>query len=214
MKRYGFYFYWVVLSLSVSAQSYGDQIKTEALLAEMAGIQQDEQQLAVAVEAGQDRAILCGSCHGKNGNSVRNYIPNLASQNPAYLFNQFEMFANGERKDYVMGRLAKNLTRQDRINIALYFSQMPVEVRAQVVPSSVKGEQVYQTACFSCHQQDGHGDGNYPRIAGQPYEYLINTLNGFSGADDRRTNSIMAGIIKTLNKQQILDVAAYVASMR
>lgn len=213
MQRYGFYVYWIMLSFSVVPQSYGDQAKTAELLAELNVIQQDKQLLSDAVVAGQNRAVLCGSCHGKNGNSVRDYIPNLARQNPTYLFNQFEMFANGERKDYVMSRLAKNLNRQDKINIALYFSQMPVKTRAQPVSSNIKGEQIYQGLCFNCHEQDGHGNGNYPRIAGQPYEYLIRTLNGFAGGDDRRANSPMVGIIKTLNEQQILEVAAYMASM-
>lgn len=203
----------IILCLSLSAQSYGALSETDILVAEMVMIQQDQELLAEAVAEGKDRAILCGSCHGKNGNSVRDYIPNLASQNAAYLFNQFEKFSNGERKDYVMSRLAKNLTRQDRINIALYFSQMSVEIREQPVASTDKGKQVYQGLCFSCHEQNGHGNGQYPRIAGQPYEFLKRALNSFAGGDDRRVNSPMAGVVKNLTEQQLLDVAAYVASM-
>jgi cytochrome c553 len=208
-----FYSHCIILCLGLSTQSHGELSETDILVAEMVMIQQDQKRLAEAVAEGKDRAILCGSCHGKNGNSVRNYIPNLASQNAAYLFNQFEYFSNGERKDYVMSRLAKNLTRQDRINIALYFSQMNVEARDQPVASNAKGKQVYQGLCFSCHEQNGHGSGQYPRIAGQPYEFLTRALSSFAGADDRRANSPMAGVVKNLTEQQLLDVAAYVASM-
>ena len=197
----------------VSAGSYAGLTETEQLLAEMAVVQSDKHLLATALAEGQDRVLLCGNCHGKDGNSVRDYIPNLASQNAAYIFNQFELFASGERKDYVMSRLAKSLSRKDRVNIALYFSQMPVNSRPQSVASNAKGEEIYNSLCFICHQKDGHGNGSYPRIAGQPLVYLEKTLNGFAGQDARRVSSPMALIVEKMNKQQLRDVAAYVASM-
>jgi cytochrome c553 len=203
----------IVAGFGFINQSSAQLTETETLLAEMATVQGNDHLLATAIIAGKDRALLCGNCHGKNGNSVRDYIPNLASQNAAYLFNQFELFANGERKDYVMSRLAKNLTREDRVNIALYFSQMPVEPRPQAVPSSIKGEEIYNSLCFTCHQQDGHGNGSYPRIAGQPYQYLEKTLLGFAGGSAKRVNSPMSVIVANMNKQQLKDVASYVAQM-
>ena len=213
MQRIAVFVFGLMFNFGLIVHSYAAPTDTEILVAEMTMIQQDPDLLQKAVTAGKDRAILCGSCHGKNGNSVRDYIPNLASQNAAYIFNQFESFANGERKDYVMSRLAKNLTQRDRVNIALYFSQMPVEARESPVPSSAEGEKIYKGLCFVCHEQDGYGSGSYPRIAGQPYKYLEKTMEGFAGGDKRRANSPMAAVVRNLNKQQLLDVAAYVASM-
>lgn len=213
LGRLSHHFVWVILGLSLFGMSRADLTETEQLLAEMAAIQGDPALLATALAEGKERSVLCMNCHGKNGNSVRDYIPNLASQNAAYLFNQFELFATGERQDYVMSRLAKGFSRQDKVNIAIYFSQMPVEKRELTVPSSSQGEQIYQGLCFTCHQKDGHGDGSYPRIAGQPYEFLLKTLNGFAGANNKRQNSPMTVIISNMNKQQIKEVAAYVASM-
>ncbi len=213
MHRFVPYYCFMVLALGLFNSSSAQLTETEKLLAEMATVQGNDHLLKAAVMAGKDRALLCGNCHGKTGNSVRDYIPNLASQNAAYLFNQFELFANGERKDYVMSRLAKNLTRADRVNIALYFSQMPVQARPQPVPMSTKGEDIYNSLCFTCHQKDGHGNGSYPRIAGQPYEYLDKTLQGFAGGNIKRKNSPMAVIVANMNSQQLKDVAAYVASM-
>ena len=211
----------ILSGLSINHLSFSDPVNTEQLLAEMATVEGNSHLLKAAVDAGKDRSILCGNCHGKDGNSVRDYIPNLASQNAAYLFNQFELFANGERKDYVMSKLASALSRQDRVDIALYYSQMPVKPREEITASNPavssadikKGEQIYQGMCFTCHQKDGHGDGDYPRIAGQPYKYLIKTLEGFSGADNRRVNSPMSVIIANMNKEQLKEVAAYVAGM-
>ena len=213
MHKLACYISLLCVALASAGFSHAELTETERLLAEMATIQNNESLLQTALNEGKDRALLCGNCHGKNGNSVRDYIPNLASQNAAYIFNQFELFGNGERKDYVMSRLAKNLTRKDRINIALYFSQMAVESRPQPVASNAAGEQIYKSLCFTCHESDGHGNGSYPRIAGQPFVYLEKTLNGFAGADDRRAHSPMAIIVSQMNKQQLQDVAAYIASM-
>lgn len=49
-----------------------------------------------AYAAGQERALFCGYCHGEDGNSKRSHIPNLAAQNPVYLFESFEKFAEGD----------------------------------------------------------------------------------------------------------------------
>lgn len=203
----------IIVGLGFCGPSFAEVTETEKLLAEMVTVQENDHLLQTAMAEGKERSLLCGNCHGKDGNSVRDYIPNLASQNAAYLFNQFELFASGERKDYVMSRLAKNLSRQDRVNIALYFSNMPVVLRDQIEPSNHKGEQIYKSLCFTCHEQDGHGNGRYPRIAGQPYKYLEKTLSGFAGEDDKRANSPMAVIVGNLDKQQLQDVAAYVANM-
>lgn len=215
MRKQMLYILWVLLGLSMQHVSYADLTSTEKLLAEMATVQGNEFLLKESVESGKERSILCGNCHGKDGNSVRDYIPNLASQNAAYLFNQFELFAKGERKDYVMSKLAKVLTRQDEVNIAIYYSQMPVIPRPEAgdVAASIKGKQIYQSLCFTCHQKDGHGDGNYPRIAGQPYKYLVKTLESFSGGDKDRLNSPMAVIVANMNNEQLKEVAAYVARM-
>lgn len=208
----------LLTGLGINHLSAAELTSTEQLLAEMATVQGNAHLLKAAIEAGQERSILCGNCHGKDGNSVRDYIPNLASQNAAYLFNQFELFATGERKDYVMGKLAKVLSRQDKVDIAIYYSQMPVKPREEVANMTTeaerkKGEQLYQGMCFTCHQKDGHGDGSYPRIAGQPYQYLIKTLDGFSGENNRRANSPMTVIVANMSKDQLKEVAAYVAGM-
>ncbi|MDC6641779.1 hypothetical protein OEZ79_26815, partial [Leclercia adecarboxylata] len=65
----------------------------------------DDQRREQALLAGQERAVFCSYCHGETGNSKRKHIPNLAGQNPLYLFHAFEKFASGERTDFVMSKL-------------------------------------------------------------------------------------------------------------
>lgn len=185
----------------------------ENMLVEMTMIQNNTALMQAAVEDGRERGQLCFRCHGEDGNSKRDYIPNLASQNALYLFTQFEHFADGTRKDYVMSKLAGHLSKDDRIAIAVYFSQSEVHKRPQPVDANVKGEQLYRSMCFACHGNEGHGNQQYPRIAGQPYEYLESTLLKFLHKDPERKNSPMSAVIQNLNEKQLKEVAAYVAHM-
>lgn len=185
----------------------------EDMLAQMAVIENNTALRQAAIAEGAERAQLCFRCHGKDGNSTRDYIPNLASQNAAYLFTQFEKFADGSRQDYVMNALAKHLTAEERIAIALYYSQHEVVEREQPVAAAAEGERVYKSMCFACHGEAGHGNAQYPRIAGQPYEFLQNTLLKFHSNDSERRDSPMVSIIQNLDEAQLNDVAAYIAHM-
>lgn len=197
-----------VLSFLARAES------VDELLADMERIQQDPAALRAAIQQGEYRGTLCFSCHGKDGNSTRDYIPNLASQNPTYLFTQFEHFASGERKNYVMSKLATQLTDSDRVAVALYFADRAVKPRQQPVVPSAEGKALFDSMCFACHGASAHGSREYPRIAGQPYEYLEATLLKFRDKNPDRAKSPMIGVVQNLTEQQLKDVAAYLAHMR
>lgn len=202
-----------ILLCLLSPITYAETLDVQALLAEMAVIKNNESLLANALEEGYERAVLCVHCHGEDGNSKRDRIPNLASQNSEYLFTQFEHFANGVRKDYVMSKLAGGLSAQDRVAVALYFSSQEVKPRANGVATSAEGARIYMSTCVACHGQEGHGNANYPRIAGQPYEFLEMTLLRFLNADEVRKNSPMTPVVQHLSEKQLKEVAAYVSNM-
>lgn len=169
-----------------------------------------------AYAAGQERAVFCGHCHGENGNSKRPHIPNLASQNPIYLFHSFEKFASGERIDYVMSKLAKSLTLEDRVNIAVYFSQQKVAPAvANVEPDEVaRGEVLFQSTCVLCHGDHAQGKETMPRLAGQPDAYLRKALTRFRANDPSRAGSVMIAIASKLSDADIASVAAYLTQLR
>ena len=66
--------------------------------------------------------------------------------------------------------------------------------------------------CFACHGADGNApDPQYPRLAGQWENYLLQALKEYkSGARD---NPIMKGFVSTLSPQDMENVAAYFASL-
>ena len=203
-----------VVVLSLFSALATAEASVDDLLRKMKSIQADPVALKAAVAQGQERGRLCFSCHGKDGNSKREYIPNLASQNATYLFSQFEHFADGSRKDYVMSKLAKQITGDERVAIALYFANRDVQPRLERVAASDNGKRIYESTCFVCHGTAGHGNHQYPRIAGQPMEFLVNTLTSFKNNDEDRHNSPMVAVIKNLGEQDLKDVASYVTNMR
>jgi cytochrome c553 len=168
-----------------------------------------------AYAAGQERALFCGYCHGENGNSKRPHIPNLASQNPVYLFHSFEKFADGERIDYVMSKLAKSLSLEDRVNIAVYFSQQNVLAPkpAEDPALSAKGQMLFQGTCMGCHGDHAQGMETMPRLAGQPGDYLRKALTRFRNNDPSRAGSVMIGIASKLSATDIEALAAYLSQL-
>lgn len=171
---------------------------------------------AQAYEAGRERIRFCGNCHGEDGNSRRPYIPNLAQQNPVYLFNAFEKFARGERTDFVMSKLAPSLTLEDRVNIAVYFGQQTLQPRAAEVVDAAQlsaGELRFKSICSACHGAHGEGREDIPRLAGQPAEYLRKSLTRFRDKDPSRAGSLMVAIVDGYSDQEIAAVAAYLQGM-
>ena len=176
----------------------------------------DDERREQAFAAGRERALFCGYCHGENGNSKRPHIPNLASQNPIYLFHAFEQFARGEREDYVMTSLAKNLTMEDRVNIAVYFSQQKVLPTTAAVDGALskQGATLFKRTCVACHGMQGQGMEKMPRLAGQPAEYIRKALKRFRSNDPSRAGSVMLGIASQLSDNDIEALASYLTQLQ
>ncbi|MBU6421282.1 MAG: c-type cytochrome [Gammaproteobacteria bacterium] len=66
-------------------------------------------------------------------------------------------------------------------------------------------------ACAACHGAQGQGGGIFPRIAGQPVEFLQNELRFFrSGA---RPNPMMQPVTKNLSDADIAALAGYFSTL-
>jgi cytochrome c553 len=74
-------------------------------------------------------------------------------------------------------------------------------------------------ACAACHGPDARGSGQFPRLAGQLYPYVVKTLTNWGQErgqipTNQDTSAIMQPVAHSLNKAQIDAVAAYVSSLR
>ena len=85
------------------------------------------------LEAGKAKAEqVCSACHGINGVSVSDTIPNLAAQRSAYLESQLNAFKNGLRRPpspasppATMAAIATQLSAQDISNVAAFYASLP-----------------------------------------------------------------------------------------
>jgi cytochrome c553 len=83
---------------------------------------------AADIEAGKEiAATVCAACHGINGMSTNDAIPNLAAQRPEYIEVQLKAFKDGTRKH--LGAMSRTnimnviqLSAQDITNVAAYFA--------------------------------------------------------------------------------------------
>ena len=81
---------------------------------------------AADIEAGKAKvAEVCAACHGANGVSVSDAIPNLAAQRAGYLEAQLKALKEGTRKNPLMSPIAAQLSPAEIANVAAFFSSQP-----------------------------------------------------------------------------------------
>ena len=81
---------------------------------------------AADLEAGKAKVqAVCAACHGANGVSVADAIPNLAGQRVAYLEAQLKALKDGSRKNPIMNAMAAQLGTEDIANVAAFFASLP-----------------------------------------------------------------------------------------
>jgi cytochrome c553 len=71
---------------------------------------------------GQEKAATCEACHGKTGISIDPIYPNLAGQHSSYLVKALSDYRSGDRTNPIMAGFAANLSNQDILDLAAWFS--------------------------------------------------------------------------------------------
>ena len=100
--------------------------KTLALMVAIGAISAAQ---AADIESGKAKvSAVCAACHGPNGVSVSDTIPNLAAQRPGYLEAQLKLLKDGTRKNPVMNAIAAQLSAEDIANVAAYFATQPLSL--------------------------------------------------------------------------------------
>jgi cytochrome c553 len=179
--------------------------------------------------------LACITCHGDGGNSTIPMNPNLAGQPHEYIAKQLHDFrpagdkpavrkgANGAPS--VMAAIAGPLTPQDIQNVALYLSHQKLDwAKAGTATHEAtmeRGQHIWRAgiadrqvpACAACHSANGAGlPAEFPRLAGQHPEYLLDQLKLFRSGD--RANEIMHDIADRMNDQDLAAVADFAAGLR
>jgi cytochrome c553 len=209
----------VCLFVLFAKTTFAEEVRVtqKALTRQMEAIKSDPQILAAALETGREQAAFCSYCHGPDGNSSKSLIPNLAGQDPYYLLDQIERFADGRRNDFIMSPQARQMTPEEKVALAVYYASAtprPARDGGYDATSVGKGRSLYAQSCQHCHGADGHGTAAYPRIAGQHAEYVRNTLKHFRDEDKSRQNALMAAQARGLADADIEALTAYIVTLR
>jgi len=176
----------------------------------------------------------CMTCHGFGGHGFQGYfpVPQIAGQQADYVQIQLAALVEARRlRDLKFVKYAKvhASTPEERIAFGEYLSKLkPVSHPGGSASLAAAGDKIFHEglpdkevpACVICHGPGAKGNGMFPRLAGQMRPYLIKTLTnwdkerglGAKGADDN--SHIMRPIAKSLSREQIEAVTAYLSSLK
>ncbi len=182
----------------------------------------------VEVKAGKAIAHSeCARCHGLDGVSVEENVPNLASQHADYLYAQLNAYKEGTRAHTRMRRSVRILNDESLRQLAAYYSnlELPIsrdaEDRARSLEQAedkvgsedmtpVEAGKAASASCSPCHGQDGNSAlPGMPSLAGQNLLYLVNATKAYREAS--RKDPMMRPAVALLNDDTIENLALYYA---
>jgi cytochrome c553 len=182
-------------------------------------------QAAGDAAAGQGKVVVCGACHGADGNSAAPNFPKLAGQGERYLLKQLNDIKSGTRPVVEMTGLLDNLSDQDLADISAYYASQKMSVGAADPKLVARGEALFRggklpegmPACTGCHSPDGAGldAAGFPQLGGQHAGYVAKQLTDFR--EGNRTNDgdsmIMRGIAAKLSNKDIDAVSSFIQGL-
>jgi cytochrome c553 len=173
----------------------------------------------------QAKIEYCKTCHGVSGQGFHGSIPipRLAGQQTEYIENQLAAFIEHRRDNKYMFNVSHVLSAAMRTALAKHFSELnPKPLGGAPKELVASGKNLYEQGvpdhdvppCASCHGPDARGNGEFPRLAGQLNDYILNKLMNWNkerGQDPAKpdTSAIMQPIAHNLTKPQIEAIAAY-----
>lgn len=173
--------------------------------------------LAARADTVEEKAQMCGGCHGEDGVPQEKTTPIIWGQYQGYLYLQLRDYKRGDRKNEIMQSVVDVLERDDLLAIADYFSKKKWPYVAQpAAPADVAGKADRvngSIGCTGCHQASYLGEGTQPRIAGQFKEYLLQTMLDFR-TQARGNNPGMSDLMKAASEDDIHAMADYLAGLR
>eukprot|EP01037_Dinobryon_pediforme_P011112 gene11112-11193_t len=73
----------------------------------------------------ENKAQICSGCHGEQGVPQEKTTPIIWGQNVGYLYLQLRDLQKGARKNEIMSAIAADLSKDDALALAEYFSGKP-----------------------------------------------------------------------------------------
>ena len=162
------------------------------------------------------KAAQCAACHGALGNPSMPLMPALAGQTSRYLYLQLRDFQEARRSNEQMSPVAKDLTRDEMRELgAWYAAQKPQPQPFQPDPAKARLGKVKadETLCTLCHLGGFAGQNEIPRVAGQPFDYVVKQLKDFKARTRTNDAGNMTSVASMLSEADIENIAHYIAGL-
>jgi cytochrome c553 len=173
---------------------------------------------AASAETIPERAVPCLACHGERGTSEIENTPSLGAQQAPYVLIQLFMFREKLRVFDTMNEMAKDLSDDDLRAFSDFIATLPKPAPpadAGDPARMARGQALaHQYRCNNCHRPDFSGNDNVPRIANQREDYLNKTLSEYKDNTRHGYDGTMADVMQPVTKEQIADLAYYIAHYR
>ncbi len=193
-------------------------------------------QAAAAQSALSKQIDVCASCHGENEMGSRDGgYPAIAGLPAAYIRAQLKAFRHGARDNVMMNAVASGVDAAQRRALAAYLAALSVPVSAPARGAAAHrpnpvgaalaihgapGQRIAGhgtaeiPACAACHGAAGLGQGAFPRLAGQPADYLQAQLRAWQAQKRPAGNPpVMPAIARAMSEAQIKAVSAYYGAL-
>ena len=158
---------------------------------------------------------MCASCHGADGISTNEGVPNLASQRPGYLYLELKAYQSGARGDSAMADSVKFLNDDAIVKLAAYFASLdpaqpsaPGGRKANLDP--VQAGKAATGMCAGCHGETGVSKTpGSPNLAGLDPKYLVLAMKAYQGG--QRKNELMKSLLAAASEADINNIALFYA---
>ncbi|MFI4979962.1 MAG: c-type cytochrome [Nevskiales bacterium] len=158
----------------------------------------------------------CGRCHGLNGISTMEGVPNLAGQRAAYLYRELRAYQSGARGNDNMNGAVQFLSNDALVDVAAYFANLdppPPESSAAATPPKpgpLEAGKAAAAGCAGCHGETGVSKmPGSPNLTGQDPQYLVAAMRAYKGG--QRKNDIMKSVLASVGDTQFSNIALYFA---
>jgi cytochrome c553 len=173
---------------------------------------------SAGAETLEERAATCLACHGEHGQSETENTPSLGGQQPAYALIQLFMFREKLRTFEPMNEMAKAFTDDDLRLFSEFIGKLPKPTPPADAPDPARLQRaqalVQQHRCNNCHNVDFSGRDNVPRLADQREDYLAKTMLEYKDNSRHGYDGTMADVLQPVTKEQIADLAYFLARVR
>jgi cytochrome c553 len=161
----------------------------------------------------------CADCHGVDGVSMGDGVPQLAGQRAVYLYRVLQAYLDGTRSDQTRGH--KGFMNDEAVMaVSAYYSSLAAVRQNEAPDLTVQADMLEGDPfmvireplkrCIKCHGETGNGGGSgMPNLTSQHPDYFVTSMMGY--LDGSRDHRLMKRLVGNLDEATIQDMGVFYA---